>query len=204
MSSLKDYNKIVVASHNSGKIKEIKELLEPLGFEVISAVELNLPDVEETAKTYEGNAELKAVFAAKTSGCPALSDDSGLSVDALDGAPGIYSARWTENENGERDWALGMQRVHDAMVEDGDGETGAAFYCALCIAFPDESSRTYLGKVEGDIVWPPRGEKGFGYDPIFQPKGFDISFGQMEPQKKHSMSHRADAFAKFIASEFPK
>ena len=197
-------SKLVVASHNEGKVREIRDLLRPFGVETVSAAELGLPDVEETALTFEGNAELKARAAAKAAGCAALSDDSGLAVDSLDGAPGIYSARWTEDEHGARNWALGMQRVHDAMMEDADGVKTARFICALTLAFPDGTAHTYLGKVEGEIVWPPRGDKGFGYDPIFQPLGHDISFGQMEPDAKHAMSHRADAFAQLIKAHFGK
>lgn len=196
------FSKIVVASHNQGKVREIRELLAPFGVETVSAPELGLPDVEETGATFEANAQLKAHAAAAASGLPALSDDSGLAVDSLDGAPGIYSARWCEDKTGARDWSLGMLRVHDAMEEDADGKTGAHFVCALTLAFPDGASKTYLGKVFGDIVWPPRGNRGFGYDPIFQPKGHDITFGQMEPQAKHDMSHRADAFAQLIKDQF--
>jgi len=196
------FSKIVVASHNQGKVREIRELLTPFGIETVSADELGLPDVEETETTFEGNARLKARAAAEASGLPALSDDSGLAVDSLEGAPGIYSARWTEDEAGNRNWALGMQRVHDAMNEDADGVKTARFICALTLALPGGADHTYLGKVEGKIVWPPRGDKGFGYDPIFEPLGHDMTFGQMDPDAKHAMSHRADAFAQLIAAQF--
>lgn len=167
------FKKIVVASYNVGKVREIRELLHPFGIETVSAAELNLTDVEETELTFEGNAELKARAACKASGLPALSDDSGLAVDSLEGAPGIYSARWSEDEMGKRNWMHGMTRVHEAMIEDADGVKTARFICALTLALPGSSEvitcHTYLGKVEGKIVWPPRGDKGFGYDPIFQP-----------------------------------
>ncbi|MEE9346994.1 MAG: RdgB/HAM1 family non-canonical purine NTP pyrophosphatase [Robiginitomaculum sp.] len=199
------FTKIVVASHNQGKIREIRELLAPFGIETVSAGELGLADVEETGTTFAANAELKARYAAKMSGLPSLSDDSGLAVDSLDGAPGIYSARWTQDEGGNRDWALGMQRVRDAMRQDADGVKTARFICALTLAIADGDTfktHTYLGKVEGKITWPPRGDMGFGYDPIFQPLGHDISFGQMAPAEKHAMSHRADAFKQLIAAQF--
>ena len=195
-------SKIVVASHNEGKVREIRDLLRPFGIETVSAAELNLPDVEETETSFEGNAELKARAACKASGLPALSDDSGLAVDSLDGAPGIYSARWSEDETGARNWMHGMTRVHEAMIEDADGVKTARFICALTLALPDGAAHTYLGKVEGKIVWPPRGDKGFGYDPIFQPLGHDITFGEMEPAAKHAMSHRADAFTQLIKAQF--
>lgn len=199
------FTKIVVASHNEGKVREIRDLLHPFGIETVSAAELSLPDVEETETTFEGNAELKARAACQASGLPALSDDSGLAVDSLEGAPGIYSARWSEDETGARNWLRGMTRVHDAMNEDADGVKTARFICALTLAVPsgsDVEMHTYLGKVEGKIVWPPRGNKGFGYDPIFQPLGRDITFGEMEPEAKHAMSHRADAFTQLIDAQF--
>lgn len=196
------FPKLVVASHNEGKVREIRELLAPLGIETVSAAELGLPDVEETAVTFEGNAELKARAAALASGLPALSDDSGLAVDALGGAPGIYSARWTLDESGTRNWGYGMQCVHDAMLKESGASASARFICALTLAMPDGRVNTYLGKVEGEIVWPARGALGFGYDPIFQPLGHAITFGQMEPKAKHAMSHRADAFAQLLAAHF--
>ena len=198
-------SKLVVASHNEGKVREIRELLIPFGIQTVSAAELDLPDVEETEATFQGNAELKARAACRASGLPALSDDSGLAVDSLEGAPGIYSARWSEDETGARNWMLGMQRVHDAMNEDADGVKTARFICALTLALPAGDkieTHTYLGKVEGKIVWPPRGDKGFGYDPIFQPLGHAQTFGETDPATKHAMSHRADAFTQLIAAQF--
>lgn len=197
-----DFDRIVVASHNEGKVREIRDLLRPYGLTTQSAAELGLHDVEETAATFIGNAELKSLAAAKASGLPALSDDSGLAIDALEGAPGIYSARWTQDDGGARNWALGMRRVREAMVKSGRDETDAHFVCALSLAFPDGKARTYVGKIHGHIVFPERGERGFGYDPIFIPQGFKQTFGEMEPEKKHAMSHRADAFAQLIAAEF--
>ena len=196
------FDRLVVASHNIGKVREIRELLAPFGIITQSAAELGLPDVEETGLTFTANAELKSIAAATAAGIPALSDDSGLAVDALKGAPGIYSARWTENECGARDWALGMTRVKEAMDKTGSDKTSARFICALSLAFPTGKARTYVGKVEGDIVFPARGSKGFGYDPIFQPRGHEVTFGEMNPADKHAMSHRADAFAQLIKAEF--
>ncbi len=204
------FKKIVVASHNQGKVREIRDLLRPLGIETVSAGELGLDDVEETGTSFIANAELKALAAARAANLPALSDDSGLAVDSLDGAPGIYSARWTEDEQGNRNWALGMERVYEALKERSGQEKAnqegandvktARFICALSLALPDGSLQSFEGKVEGKIVWPARGDKGFGYDPIFEPLGHDITFGQMEPEAKHAMSHRADAFAQLLAA----
>ena len=190
--------KIVIASHNKGKISEIRELLEPFGVEVFSANALGLEDVEETGATFAENAKLKAQAAANAAGLPAISDDSGLAVDKLDGAPGIYSARWAENDNGVRDFNYGMEKLHLAM-QNKPGSNSARFICALALAFPnDDNVHIYEGKVEGEIVWPPRGTKGFGYDPIFMAKGDNQTFGEIEPEEKHAKSHRADAFSKFI------
>jgi len=194
--------KIVVASHNSGKVREIRDLLRPFGVQTLSAAELDLPEPEETESTFSGNAQLKALAAARASGLPALSDDSGLAVDALGGAPGIFSARWAQlpkREGGGRDFDMAMWHVNDAL---GNGPRSARFICALCLAFPDGTNRVYEGKVEGELIWPPRGTRGFGYDPIFVAAGETITFGEMAPEKKHAQSHRADAFAKFIADQF--
>lgn len=196
-------SKIVVASHNKGKVREIRDLLRPFGVETVSAGELNLPEPEETETTFAGNAELKARAAADASGLPALSDDSGLAVDALGGEPGIYAARWAEKpkcEGGGRDFDMAMWHVHDRM---GNGVKTARFICALCLAYPYGKTEIYEGTVEGEIVWPPRGDKGFGYDPIFQAIGDDKTFAEIEPAAKHAKSHRADAFAKFLKDQFP-
>lgn len=194
--------KIVVASHNEGKVREIRDLLKPYGVETVSAAELNLPEPEETGLTFAANAELKARAAADASGLIALSDDSGLAIDALDGAPGIYAARWAELPEGGRDFNYAMARVYEEMKK-ADGAETARFICALSLAFPNGDIHTYEGKVEGTIVWPPRGEKGFGYDPIFQAIGDQLTFAEIEPAEKHAKSHRADAFTKFIKAWFP-
>ncbi len=196
--------KIVVASHNEGKVREIRELLTPFGVETVSAGELGLPEPEETEITFAGNAELKARAAADASGLPALSDDSGLAVDALGGDPGIYAARWAEKpacEGGGRDFDMAMWHVND-LIGDNPKRT-ARFICALCLAYPKGPAKTYEGTVEGEIVWPPRGDKGFGYDPIFRAIGDTQTFAEIEPAAKHAKSHRADAFAKFLKAEFP-
>ena len=191
-------NKLVVASHNQGKVREISALLEPLGVQVVSAGELGLPEPEETEATFEGNARLKAEAAMAGSGLAALSDDSGLCVDALDGAPGIYSARWA---GPGKDFAVAMRKV-EAELKAAGAATPAArsahFVCALCLAVPDQQTQVFTGKVHGHLVWPPRGAHGFGYDPVFQPDGHDITFGEMNPDDKHAMSHRARAFAQLV------
>ena len=200
--------KIVVASHNQGKIREIRDLLRPFGLETVSAAELNLPEPEETETTFSGNARLKAVAAAKASGLPALSDDSGLAVDGLGGDPGIYAARWAELPRIEketygqrRDFDMAMWHVNDRLGDKSD--RSARFICALCLAWPNGETSVYEGTVEGEIIWPPRGTKGFGYDPVFQQLGSDKTFAEIDPAAKHAISHRADAFAKFLAAQFP-
>ncbi|BDW98008.1 non-canonical purine NTP pyrophosphatase [Thalassospira tepidiphila] len=189
--------KLVIASHNKGKIKEIAELLEPFGIEVFSAGELNLPEPEETEKTFIGNAQLKSTAAASGANLPALADDSGLAVSALDGAPGIYSARWA---GPDKDFDMAMEKVKNGIGDHPDRR--ASFICALSLAWPDGHVENFEGRVEGEIVWPKRGPQGFGYDPIFQPKGYDETFGEMDPAKKHEMSHRADAFRQLVKACF--
>jgi XTP/dITP diphosphohydrolase len=189
-----------VASHNSGKVREIGELLAPYGVETVSAADLGLPEPEETGVTFAENAILKALAGADGAGLPALADDSGLVVPALDGQPGIYSARWAEGADGKRDFGLAMGRVVDEL---GERDKAAYFICALCLAWPDGHSELFEGRVAGRITWPMRGDKGFGYDPIFQPDGYDITFAEMEPGKKHAMSHRANAFRQLIDACFP-
>lgn len=196
-----DSLKLVVASHNAGKVREIGDLLVPFGMTAVSAADLGLPEPEETGKTFAANAELKARAAARTANLPALADDSGLEVDALDGAPGIYAARWAETGTG-RDFGVAMERVHREMAASRSPDTSARFVCALTLAWPDDHVETFVGTVEGNIVWPPRGDKGFGYDPIFRPRGYDITFAEMEPAAKHRISHRADAFQKMIDACF--
>ncbi|MEM7727838.1 MAG: RdgB/HAM1 family non-canonical purine NTP pyrophosphatase [Pseudomonadota bacterium] len=197
---------VVVASHNSGKVREIRELLEPFGLKTVSAAELDLPEPEETEDSYAGNARLKAVAAATASGHPALSDDSGLDVHALGGQPGIHAARWAEGPDGHRDFGRAMERVQRELVAANGGDGGdrsARFRCALCLAFPDGTDTVYEGVCDGAIVWPPRGDRGFGYDPVFVMEGDRQTFAQIDPQEKHAKSHRADAFAKFMADQFP-
>jgi XTP/dITP diphosphohydrolase len=191
---------LVIATHNPGKLREIAALIEPLGFACVGAEELGLPEPEEIGVTFADNADLKAREAADLSGLPALADDSGLCVDALHGRPGIFSARWAEDEAGIRDWTRAMERVW-REVEAAGPEAGrdAHFVCVLAIAWPnDGQTETFEGRVDGTLVWPPRGARGFGYDPMFQPVGRDGTFGEIEPNLKHQISHRADAFRKLV------
>jgi len=192
---------LVVASHNPGKVREIAVLLAPYGLgRVISAGDLGLPEPEETGSTFVANANLKARAAALASGHPALADDSGLEVVALGGQPGIYSARWA---GPERDFIAAMERVERDLATLGPMVDRAAnFTCALCLAWPDGHTETFEGKVFGDLVWPPRGDKGFGYDPIFRPHGHGVTFAEMEPAAKHAMSHRANAFRLLVTACF--
>lgn len=190
--------KLVIASHNQGKVREIAELLGPHGIEPVSAGTLGLPEPEETGTTFIANAELKALQAADLSGLPALADDSGLCVEALGGDPGIFSARWA---GPDKDFSVGMRRVWDALTAQGpDAGHDAHFICALALAWPDGHVEAFEGRIDGILVWPPRGNNGFGYDPMFQPIGHEITFGEMDPAAKHAMSHRADAFRKLVAS----
>jgi XTP/dITP diphosphohydrolase len=193
--------KLVVATHNAGKLREIRELLAPHGIECVGASELELPEPEETGNTFVDNAELKAREAADLSGLPALSDDSGLSVDALHGMPGIFSARWAEDEAGSRDFGRAMERVWREVEAAGpDAGHDAHFTCVLSLAWPDGDTESFEGKVHGTLVWPPRGDKGFGYDPIFVATGMDKTFAEIDPAEKHSISHRAEAFRKLVAA----
>jgi XTP/dITP diphosphohydrolase len=193
--------KLIVASHNKGKLVEIADLLSRFAVETVGADALGLPEPEETGNTFIANAELKALAAATKAGLPALSDDSGLAVDALDGAPGIYSARWAETANG-RDFDFAMHKIEMALHQKGDVPRTARFICALTLAWPDGHVESFEGKVEGTLVWPMRGKNGFGYDPIFLPSGGDMTFGEMEPAAKHAMSHRADAFTQLVDACF--
>jgi XTP/dITP diphosphohydrolase len=195
---------LVVASHNQGKVREIEELIGRFGFKVVSAGTLGLPEPDETGLTFEENARIKSHAAAMASGLPALSDDSGLVVDALDGDPGIYSARWA---GADKDFVRAMrlieERLHEAGAVSSEARTGR-FVAVLSLAFPDGTSEEFRGEVEGTLVWPPRGENGFGYDPVFLPAGYDRTFGEMSAEEKHGwdgsgdgLSHRARAFALF-------
>lgn len=207
MRQLED-RKIVVASHNAGKLREFADLMAPFGFDARSAKEFDLPEPEETGTTFEENAYIKAYAAARATGLPALSDDSGLCIDALGGQPGVYTANWAELPDGTRDFTMAMQRAEVAMQEVGatsaDARTGR-FVAVICIAWPDGHAEYFRGEVEGHLVWPPRGSKGFGYDPVFVPDGHDLSFGEMTAAEKHgwkpgqekALSHRARAFQKF-------
>jgi XTP/dITP diphosphohydrolase len=194
--------KLVIATHNPGKLREIAELIEPLGIACVGAEELALPEPEEIGNTFLDNADLKAREAADLSGLPALADDSGLNVDALHGLPGIFSARWAEDENGSRDWMRAMERVWSRLEEAGpDASRDAHFACALSLAWPNDGQiESFEGRVDGTLVWPPRGDKGFGYDPMFVPTGHQQTFGEMDPAEKHKISHRARAFAKLVAA----
>jgi XTP/dITP diphosphohydrolase len=193
--------RLVIATHNDGKLREIRELMQPFGIECVGAAELDLPEPEETGVTFVDNAELKARASADLSGLPALADDSGLSVDALHGEPGIHSARWAEDAGGNRDFGRAMKRVWRAVEAAGpDAGHDAHFTCALSLAWPDGTVESFEGKIHGMLVWPPRGQNGFGYDAMFVPAGYDRSFGEMEPGEKHAISHRARAFEKLTAA----
>jgi XTP/dITP diphosphohydrolase len=192
-----DGPRLVVASHNPGKVREIRDLLAPFKVEVVAAGDLGLPEPEETGATFTANAELKARAAAMAAGVPALADDSGLAVAALNGAPGIYSARWA---GPGKDFTAAMRRVEREL--EGTADRRAKFVCALALAWPDGHCETFVGEVRGRLVFPPRGEKGFGYDPIFVADGHAITFAEMEPAAKHAISHRADAFRQLVAACF--
>jgi len=190
-------SKLVLASHNQGKLRELAALMDPLGVEVVFAAALGLPEPVENAPDFAGNARIKALAAAAATGLPALSDDSGFCVAALDGAPGVLSARWA---GPSKDFSVAMATVHSRMSDNPDHR--AWFIAALCLAWPDGQTRTFLGRVDGTVVWPPRGTHGFGYDPMFLPAGGGETFGEMEPDAKHAVSHRARAFAQVLAACF--
>ncbi|MCE2919940.1 MAG: RdgB/HAM1 family non-canonical purine NTP pyrophosphatase [Roseomonas sp.] len=193
--------KIVIATHNAGKLREVAALLAPHGIEVISAGALGLPEPEETETSFLGNARIKAHAAARAAGLPALSDDSGFSVAALDGAPGVYTADWAMRPEGGRDYTLAMGKVHELAKHAAD--RAAWFTCALVLAWPDGHEEGFEGKAKGVWVWPPRGAHGFGYDPMFVPQGRSETFGEMDPDEKHRISHRAAAFALLAAACLP-
>ena len=191
--------KLVIATHNAGKLKEIRDLMAPFGIDCVGAAELDLPEPEEIGVTFADNAELKAREAADLSGLPALADDSGISIDALHGAPGIHSARWAEDEAGNRDFGRAMERAWREVEAAGpDAGRDAHFTCVLSLGWPDGDIESFEGKVHGTLVWPPRGTNGFGYDPIFVAAGMDRTFGEIDPAEKHAISHRAEAFRKLV------
>jgi XTP/dITP diphosphohydrolase len=200
-------DRLVLATHNRGKVAELSDMLAPFGIELVAAGDLGLPEPEETGTTFAENARLKAHAAAQSTGMLALADDSGLCVDALAGAPGVYTANWASNGT-LRDYAVGMRRVEDALQAAGantPAQRRGAFVATLCLAHPDGRDEIFEGRVEGTVVWPPRGEEGFGFDPVFMPEGYDVTFGEMPSSAKHSfvrgqsaLSHRARALANFV------
>lgn len=199
--------KLVIASHNQGKVREIRALLSAYGIEPVSAGELGLPEPEETGTTFAENALLKAHAAAQGAGLPALADDSGLCVAALDGAPGVYTADWAETKSFEggpgRDWYMAMGKVEGKLAELGpETDRSAYFTCTLALAWPDGHAEIFEGRVHGSLTWPPRGVMGFGYDPVFVPAGRSETFAELDPNEKHAISHRADAFAKLVDAVF--
>lgn len=194
--------KLVIATHNKGKLREISALLTPFDVEVIGAAALGLTEPAETEDSFAGNARIKAHYAAQATGLPALSDDSGIMVEALDGAPGVFTADWAETPDG-RDFSQAMKKVWDLLEQRKAPEPRrASFNATLCLAWPDGHDEVFVGRVDGRIVWPMRGIKGFGFDPIFQPDSYTETFGEMDPTRKHAISHRADAFAKLVAGCF--
>lgn len=200
---------LVIATHNEGKLKEISALLDPYGLKCISAASLGLPEPPETGKTFVQNALIKARAAAQASGLAALADDSGLSVESLEGRPGVYTADWAERQwfegNPGRDWYMAMGKVEGMLQQLGpDTDRTASFHCVLAIAWPDGEHAIYEGKCTGELTWPPKGEMGFGYDPVFVPSARDGSetFAEIDPSEKHAISHRADAFEKLVAHQF--
>ncbi|KEJ97058.1 XTP/dITP diphosphohydrolase [Pseudosulfitobacter pseudonitzschiae] len=195
-------DRLLVATHNAGKLEEMVALFQPLGVQVIGAAEMKLPEPEETETTFVGNARIKAHAAAQATGLPALSDDSGIQVDALDGAPGVYTADWAETPNG-RDFLMAMTKTRDLLEERNAPEPRTARFCStLVLAWPDGHDEVFEGTVEGTLVWPLRGEMGHGYDPMFQPLGHDVTFAEMTSEAKNAISHRANAFQKLIAGCF--
>lgn len=198
---------LVIATHNAGKLKEISALLAPYGMNCVSAGSLGLPEPAETGTTFIENALIKARAAAEGSGLPALADDSGLCVDALGGRPGVYTADWAERQWFEgapgRDWYMAMGKVEGLLSEQGpEVDRSGCFVCVLAIAWPDGESVVYEGEVRGSLTWPPRGQLGFGYDPVFVRAGDTQTFAEIDPDEKHRISHRADAFAKLVAEQF--
>jgi XTP/dITP diphosphohydrolase len=199
VGELKRGDRIVIATHNAGKARELAELFATVGVETVSAAELGIDEPDETGESFAENAALKAVAAAKGSALPALADDSGLEVKALGGEPGIHSARWG---GPAKDFGLAMERVHRELTDAGADDLTANFTCVLALAAPDGEVQIHEGKVFGTLAWPPRGTRGFGYDPIFVPQGYDQTFGEMEPSLKDSISHRARAFEKLMQAAY--
>lgn len=195
-------SQLLVATHNSGKLQEMQHLLEPKGITVTGAAQMLLPEPDETGTTFVENARIKAHAAAGATGLPALSDDSGIEIDALDGAPGVYTADWAETDTG-RDFNMAMSTTHKKLVDSGTAQPWTArFCCTLVLAWPDGHDEIFAGFVTGAIVWPMRGNQGHGYDPIFVPEGHDITFGEMDRWEKNHMSHRADAVSKLLKNCF--
>ena len=197
MIRLSEGDRLVIASHNQGKVREIRELLAPYRLDVVGAADLGLPEPEETGSSFAENAKLKAEAAASASRLAALADDSGLSVAALDGAPGIFSARWA---GPKKDFRVAMARVEKEMRESGNPDKRAHFVCALALSAPGAETAIFEGRAYGTLDFPPRGQFGFGYDPIFMPEGHRFTFAEMDPQAKHAISHRAKAFEKFVTA----
>ena len=194
--------KLVIATHNVGKLEEIAQLLQPFGTQVVSAGYLGLAEPEETEDSFSGNARIKAHFAAKETGLPALADDSGITIDALSGAPGVYTADWADTPNG-RDFIMAMTKTWMAFEDaKAPAPRRAQFRCTLVLAWPDGHDELFEGIMAGQVVWPMRGDQGHGYDPIFQPDGYEITFGQMDRWEKNLISHRADAFKKLVSGCF--
>lgn len=194
---------LLIASHNEGKVGEIRALLAPFGVATVSLNERGLPAPDETEATFEGNARLKSDAAARATGLPALADDSGLEIDALDGAPGVHTADWAETPTG-RDFALAMRKAHDALADRGAAEPWMArFVCVLSLTWPDGAHVAYRGVAAGRVVWPPRGAQGHGYDPMFVLDGETRTFGETPPDEKNAVSHRADAFAQLVREAMP-
>jgi XTP/dITP diphosphohydrolase len=195
-------DQILIATHNAGKLEEMAELFAPFGVRVVGAAEMELAEPDETENDFIGNARIKAVAAVKATGLPALADDSGIEVEALDGAPGVYTADWSETPNG-RDFVMAMTKTHNLLEEKNAPHPRRARFCAtLVLAWPDGHEEIFEGRVDGSLVWPMRGDIGHGYDPIFQPDGYEQTFGEMTHDEKNKISHRADAFAKLTSACF--
>ncbi|WP_300056784.1 RdgB/HAM1 family non-canonical purine NTP pyrophosphatase [uncultured Roseobacter sp.] len=197
-----DGKRILIATHNAGKLEEMEELFEPYGIDVVGAATMNLPEPDETETTFVGNARIKARAAVAATGLPALADDSGIEVDALDGQPGVYTADWAETSEG-RDFVMAMTKTHQMLEDKGAAHPRTARFCAtFVLAWPDGHEEVFEGTAEGTLVWPMRGHTGHGYDPMFQPLGHDRTFAEMDPSEKNRISHRADAFTKLVAGCF--